>query len=214
MRGMSHANPTPITRLQREKQRALALAAITQATCLVEAIAQEGKCDRQVFEESMDALLDPDYIANRSFSLGSSRAMRLLHGNEIKFAKHILSHSATLISIEKKLAKQPEKLLHVGQGMERIHKQIQYFGSPYHDNIIAAIANLYGENISHINPRVIVRGKPEFLKQAHNTEQVRCLLFSGIRAAWVWRNNGGNALRLIFGRKSILEHLSPPSSHV
>ncbi|MDX8382548.1 MAG: DUF489 family protein [Ghiorsea sp.] len=214
MRDMSHANPNTITRSQREKQRALALAAITQAAALVEAIAQEGKCERSAFEQSMDALLSPDYLGERSFSFGSSKACQLLQGNEIPFAKHILAHSATLISIEKKLAKQSEALQHIAQGMDKIHKQIQYFDNPYHDNAIAAIAHLYGESISQLNPRVIVRGKPEYLKQPRNTEQVRCLLFSGVRAAWVWRTNGGNALRLLLGRKGMVKQLSQPQIDV
>ncbi len=204
---MNLAQHKPITSGQREKQRALALAALTQVTHLVESIAQSGKCDSLYFEQCMDALLDDNYINNRDFSLGKGKAIRLLQGNEITYAKQILAHTASLISIEKKLSKQPEILAHIGQDMTRIHKQIQYFNSPYHPNVTSAIAHLYGETISNINPRIIVRGKAEYLKQVQNTERVRCLLFSGIRAAWVWRSNGGNTLRLLFGRKGLIKQL-------
>ncbi len=196
-----------------EQQRALALAALTQVAYLVESIAQEGRCERIAFEQSMDAFFDTNYIQQRDFSIGNQQTQQLLQGNDIKYAKHILTYSATLIAIEKKLAKQTDMLNHIAQGMQRINKQAQYFDRAYHDNVLAAIAHLYGETISQLKPRVMVRGKPEHLKQQRNTEQVRCLLFSGIRAAWVWRTNGGHTLRLLFGRKNIINQLKHNTTH-
>ena len=204
---MTGANPNQNTAGQRAKQRALALAALTQASILVASIAREGKCERQYFEHSIDALLDHDYLGNRHFSLGISQSKRLLQGHAIKHAKAILNYNAALLTLEKRLAKQPHTLKNIADGMQRIQQQIRYFNNPYHDNIIAAIAHLYGETVSTIEPKIIVRGKPEYLTQSRNTEQIRCLLFSGIRAAWVWRTHGGSAFRLMFGRKALLRNL-------
>jgi len=201
------AKHNPIDHAQREKERALALAALVQAACLVERLAQSGKVDETYFKQTFDALLDKNYIAERSFYHGATKLKSLLRGHEISHAKNILSHASTLIAIEKQLHKDAPMLSTIADGMSRIHKQAQYFGSPYHTNIIAAVSHLYGETISTRNPRVIVRGKPEFLKQAHNTDRIRCLLFSGIRAASAWRTNGGNTFRLVFGRKKIIQHL-------
>jgi len=209
---MNSTHHHPSQAKQQEKQRALALAALTQAAYLVESIAQEGRCERTCFEQSIDAFFDTDYTQNRDFSIGSAKTCQLLQGTDINHAKHILAHSATLISIEKKLHKQPDILQHIAEGMQCVQKQAKYFDNPYHDNVLSAIAHLYGETISQLNPRVIVRGKPEHLKQQRNTEKVRCLLFSGIRAAWVWRTNGGNAMRLLFGRKKIIQQLKTISS--
>lgn len=209
---MNDAKHKPNSQAQREKQRALALAALTQVTYLVESIAQEGKYERQHFELCVDALLDPDYINQRPFSLGNTKARRLFQGHEIKHAKYILSHTATLISLEKRLSKKPEMLSQIATGMERVHKQSNYFGHPYHDSVISSIAHLYGETISTMNPRVIVRGKPVFLRQSQNTDRVRCLLFSGIRAAWVWRTNGGNPFHLLFNRKKLSKQLENMAS--
>lgn len=197
----------PIDHNQREQHRALALAALVQSTCLVERLAQTGKLDDTYFSQSFDALLDTNFIAERSFYHGATKLKSLLRGHDISHAKNILSHASTLIVIEKKLAKDAAMLATIANGMGRIHKQAHYFGSPYHGNIIAAVSHLYGETISTLNPRVIVRGKPDFLKQSQHTDRIRCLLFSGVRAAWVWRTNGGNTLRLMFGRKKIIQHL-------
>ncbi len=192
---------------QRAKQRALALAALTQVAHLVESIAQEGKCEQPYFNCCVDALLHEHFTQGCAFVTGAIKAKRLLQGQEVPHAKRILTHTSSLIAIEKRLAKQPENLSNIAQGMQRIHKQVQYFNSPYHPNVLAAIAHLYGENISNLKPKMIIRGKPEHLKQLQNTEKIRCLLFTGIRAAWVWRTNGGNTLRLIFGRKKIIQQL-------
>jgi len=207
------AQHKPISSEQREKQRSLALAALTQVAYLVESIAQEGKCDPEQFKVTMDALLDKNYLENRTFSVGSVKAKQLLQGTEIPYAKQILGHTSALLSIEKKLSKQQATLKNISLGMDRIQKQALFFGDPCHENIISSIAHLYGETISTIKPRIIVRGKPEYLKHKHHTEKVRCLLFSGIRAACVWRTHGGNPMRLIFGRKKIINHLKNPGNY-
>lgn len=204
---MNDAYHKPNTNNQREKQRALALAALTQVAYLVERIGQEGKCESIHFNHCIDALLDDDYIRTRYFPLGSIKARHLLQGTQIDRAKHIFAHMHSLITLEKKLSKQPEALNRIAQDMMRIKKQIDYFNDPYHNNVISSIAHLYGETISNIKPTIIIRGKAKYLSQKQQTERLRCLLFSGIRAAWVWRTNGGNSLRLLFGRKKIIQQL-------
>lgn len=204
---MSNAQHNLNPKQQREKQRALALAALTQVTILIESIAHEGKIEHPRFACCMDAFFDPTYLGERSFYAGAVQSKRLLQGQDIPHAKAILTHSAALIALERKLAKQPQTLQHIEQSLQRIDKQIQYFNDPYHSNIIAAIAHLYGETVSKITPQLIVRGKPEHLTPS-NKEKIRCLLFSGIRAAWIWRINGGNTFHLIFGRKKLIQALT------
>ena len=50
----------------------------------------------------------------------------------------------------------------------------------------------------------MVRGEPEYLSQAGNANRIRALLLSGIRAAVLWRQLGGNRLRLLFSRSRIV----------
>ena len=199
---------------QREKQRALAIAALVQTSCLITSISQTGKCDPVYFKHCMHALLNDDYTQDGYFSLGNTQAKRLLQGQDINHAKQIVKYAAGMLAVEKKLAKQPRTLQQIGDGMLRIHKQVQFFNDPCHENIIAAIAHLYGETVSTIKPRMIIRGKPEHLKQNKNTEQIRCLLLSGIRAAWIWRINGGHPFRFIVGRKKLIHSLQNLSSHI
>lgn len=198
---------------QREKQRALALAALAQTSYLITSITQTGKCDPVYFKHCIDALLDDNYTQHSHFSLGNTQAKRLLQGQDIKHSKQIVSYAAGMLALEKKLAKQNSTLQSIGNGMQRIHKQVQFFNDPCHESIIAAIAHLYGETVSTIEPRIIIRGKPEYLKQGRNTEKIRCLLFSGIRAAWIWRINGGHPFRFFVGRKKLIRTLQTLSNH-
>ncbi len=201
---MRDEQPSLNPKQQREQQRAFAIAVLTQAVSLVESIAQEGKCDLPQFTTCMDFLFARDSTYKPSFYTGAIKAKRILQGQEVRYAKPILLHSTTLLALEKKISRQKQCLQTIAEGMQRIEKQMQYFNDPYHSNIIAAVANLYGETISHYKPRVIIRGKPEYLKQTQHTERIRCLLFAGIRAAWVWRSNGGNTFRLLFGRQALI----------
>ena len=92
--------------------------------------------------------------------------------------------------------------------MQRIQKQIEYFGSSTHGSVIGGVADLYGDTISNIQPRIMVRGKPEILRQSANTHKVRALLFAGIRAAHLWRQHKGGHFRLLFGRKKLLREIA------
>ncbi|MDX8392249.1 MAG: DUF489 family protein, partial [Mariprofundaceae bacterium] len=131
----------------------------------------------------------------------------LLHGesmkNDMHTAKEIISYCAAMMALEKKLSRDKPILGKLGEGIQRINKQREYFGDVMHDNVIAAIAGLYGETISTLKPRIIVHGKPVFLEQNKNTNRVRALLLSGIRAAHLWRTHGGGHLQLLLRRRTL-----------
>lgn len=189
----------------------MALAALVQATSLVERIARSGIHDQEDFETCIASLFEPEH-AHVGASYGGIERLQaglyinlhLLKSTPIKDAKPILTYSAGLMALEKKLAKDKKMLATIGEGMARIKKQSDYFGSVTHENVIAALSGLYAETISTMNPRIIVRGKQEHLRHSHNTNKVRALLFAGIRAAHFWRKHGGGHLSLLFGRKKLI----------
>ena len=115
----------------------------------------------------------------------------------------MLTYAANLIGLEKQLSRRQEMLSTLADGIERARKQADYFGSPIHDNVIASIAATYGETISRLKPRVIVRGRPEYLRRSGNTDRIRALLLAGIRGAFHWRISGGSHWRLLLGRKGL-----------
>jgi len=190
--------------------RATALAAIIQAVSMVERIARTGLCDADDFNAIIQSVLAENsenvaeiYGGIHYLQSGLHTSEKLLSGVQIEQAKALMTYAAGLIALEKKLGKNNTMLTNIGDGMERIKKQSEYFGSVTHESVIGGIADLYGSTISTLKPSIIVRGKPEHLKQSTNTNRVRALLLAGIRAAHLWHKHGGGHLRLLIGRKKL-----------
>ncbi|MBL4775339.1 MAG: high frequency lysogenization protein HflD [Mariprofundus sp.] len=206
------SHPSPL------RQRATALAAITQAIYLVNNIARKGMADTEdcrimmesIFADSASHTAKPVadlYGGTVALHTGLRICSQLLQGEKIPDAKAMMVYSAGLMALERRLRKNAPMRQKLADGMQRISQQRQYFGDAMHQNVIAAVADLYGETISTMKPRIIVRGKPEYLSQSSNTYRVRALLMSGLRAAHLWQQHGGGHLSLLLRRKSLLREL-------
>jgi len=198
--------------MNKQRQRVAALAAVLQPVQLIHSIARTGQCDNTRFGHSIAALFTQgdhaialyDHSANH-LSEGLKLIEMLFSGDiDANDAKPLLTYSANLIALEKQLRHHPDTLATLASGLDRIHKQADYFGDKTHNNVISSIASLYGETISQLKPRVVVRGKPEHLRQSANTHRVRALLLAGLRGAHCWHLAGGNHLRLLLGRSGLL----------
>jgi high frequency lysogenization protein len=206
----------PSSHLTPLNQRATALAALTQAVYLVDCIARKGLADAEDFRVMTESIF-ADSGENQSvadlygdithLNTGLRLCIKILRGNSLPQAKTLMAYSAGLLSLERRLSKNSELRQKLADGMIRVGKQRQYFGDAIHTNIIAAIADLYGETISTIKPRIIVRGKSEHLSQNANTQRVRTLLMAGLRAAHIWHKHGGGHLSLLIRRKALLHEL-------
>jgi len=198
-------------------QRAAALAALTQAVYLVDGIARKGIVDAEDCKVLLDSLfaethgekhaISEIYGGPAALNTGLRICIQLLHGSNLPHAKALMIYSGGLMTLERRLAKDASTRQKLADGMQRITSQHQYFGDAMHSNVIAAIADLYGGTISKMKPRIIVRGKSEYLSQSANTQRVRALLMSGLRAAHLWHKHGGGHISLLLRRKAILREL-------
>jgi len=202
-------------------QRVIALAAMTQAIYLVNGIARKGVADTEdcrvlmesIFTEGSDShdqshqSIADLYGGVPRLKTGLRTCSSLLRGEKIPDAKDLMIYSASLIALQRKLAKNAPMRQRLADGMQRISHQRQYFGDAMHHNVIAAIADLYGSTISTMKPRIIVRGKSEYLSQSSQTQRVRALLMAGLRAAHLWQQHGGGHLNLLLRRKALLREL-------
>jgi high frequency lysogenization protein len=198
------------TRATPQANRAIALAAMVQSVSMVEKIARTGLCDADDFNTIIQSLFAENsedavniYGDIHQLQTGLHISEKLLSGAQLEQAKPLMTYAAGLITLEKKLGKKREMLAAISDGMVRIKKQSEYFGRATHESVIGGIADLYGSTISTLKPSIIVRGKPEHLKQSANTNRVRALLLAGIRAAHLWHKHGGGHLRLLIGRKKL-----------
>ena len=199
---------------QHAHARIVALAALMQAAKLVDDIARKGICDAEDFHALLASLFvhnadSPDDLFGgcQRLRTGLVLSKKLLSGEGAERAKVAMTYTAGMIAVEKRLKKDPQMLQMIADGMQRIEKQMSYFGSPTHESVIGGVANLYGETVSTLKPRIIVHGKPELLRQSVHTNKVRALLFAGIRAAHMWQQHKGGHFRLLFGRKKLLQDI-------
>ena len=102
----------------------------------------------------------------------------------------------SLISLEASLRKNQEMLNVLGAGLENIASRLQHFEIT-HENIIAAIADLYSQTLSKLTPRIMVKGEQSILSQPHIANEIRALLLAGIRSTMLWRQYGGSRLNLL-----------------
>jgi len=216
MSAMADPSPTKPAQTTPLHRRAIALAALTQAVYLVDSIARKGLADAEDSRALIESIfIDPSsndspaavYGGLKQLSTGIRISRDILQGKSMPQAKTLMSYSAGLLTIEQRLNKDQKIRSKLAEGMARIDKQKAYFASAMHPSITAAIADLYGETISTMKPRIIVRGKTEYLSQSDHTQRVRTLLMAGLRAAHLWRSNGGGHLTLLLRRKAILREL-------
>jgi len=196
------------------QNRVLALAAMVQCAQLVSGIARKGVADAVEIETCISSIFAPStsvpehmYGGIAKLRTGLITLSHLLQGDDmgkdIQRVKELMAYTGSMMTLERKLSRNPDMLKELAEGMQRIEKQSEYFNGFMHDNIIAAIADLYGETISTMKPRIIVRGKSDYLRHSGNTNKVRALLLAGIRGAHLWRIHGGSHLQLLLRRRAL-----------
>lgn len=189
-----------------ERDRAIALAGLFQATGLVRDIAREGRCDTDDLATCVESLfkIDADHSEDVYGGLQRLRSGLVLLDRQLRLPQdpEVTRYVLTLMVLERKLARQPRLLTAIREGIEETRDKLGYFPAT-HENIIARLADLYAETISTLKPRVMVSGDYQHLSQADNANRVRALLLAGIRAAVLWRQKGGGRLALLFGRKQL-----------
>jgi len=68
--------------------------------------------------------------------------------------------------------------------------------------MINKLAELYRTCISHLSPRIMVSGDPDFLKDETVAATIRAGLLGGLRSVVLWKQCGGSRPKLILARTS------------
>ena len=111
------------------------------------------------------------------------------------------------------MARQPALLNEIARGIEASRGQ-RTDDTDIPPAVIATLAATYVRTVSTIAPRVMVQGEPAILNAEESRNMIRALLLAGIRAAVLWRQCGGNRLRLVFERKRLVAHARRLSGEV
>ena len=198
--------------MTRNQQQATALAAIVQAATLVEQLARTGDISADAAEPLLKALFvqNPAHFtdvygsARSSLNVGLNQLGAVLGKNPRGISPDVTRYALSLIHLERKLARQPQMLEALGNGIQSASRQAAHF-SPTHENTVAALADLYKQTLSNLSFRIHVTGNPAFLQNNHTANRVRALLLAGIRAAILWRQVGGKRWHLLVNRGRYLK---------
>lgn len=192
-------------------EQTLALAGMVQSAKLVNDLAIEGSCDEEAFKCLINSIFiqNPSnvlavYGQTRDLQVGLNHIIKLINEKIVRSDKNVSRYVISLIHLERKLAKSPERLQSMGKKIQQIEQQAAYF-SLLHPTIISNLAEVYLENISTYRFRIHVMGNPTHISNAENLCKIRTLLLAGIRSCVLWRQIGGNRLHLFLARKKIVE---------
>ena len=199
------------------KQQALALAAVFQASNQVYKLAYNGVADKEIMAFAMSTLLNqnPDsldqlYGSSENLRDGFSSLKTFLDNannmSEPRY-KEVISYVMSSIHIASKIAYDKELLVTIENGIDKARQQAEHF-SISHDNVYSNVGSLYQETISNMRLRIQVMGSAVYLQQSAGAARIRCMLFSAIRNAFLWRQLGGKRRHLLLQRKAFLAEIN------
>lgn len=189
--------------------QALALAGVFQSAELVDHLARYGDITDAQLSGAMTTLLNQNpasvldlYDSTDNLELGIN-SLRTMLNDRTKGSANVMRYVIGIMYLSRRLINNSEKIAQVASGIAQAQQQAEHF-SPSHDNVIANVAGLYTETVSTMQGRIQVSGDPLYLTQAAIAQRVRCLLFSGIRSAFLWHQVGGKRSHLLLQRKGLL----------
>lgn len=192
------------------KDRTLALAGIFQATELVRQAACHGtwsgfaatSCLQSLFKIDADSTADI-FGGTPHVRLGIETMLAVLQG-ENRYTD-ALRYTVGLLQVEKKFRRSSALQQVVGRRLLDIAQEGTDLEQHDREDLQAHdISGLYTDTISRLTPRIVVNGKPQYLKNERTVDWVRTLLLAGLRSATLWHQLGGGRLELMFGRKKIM----------
>ncbi len=183
--------------------QALAFAGILQATFLCKNLANFGRCDADQLSTSLSSILQleadtVELVYGRT--AGLSKGLRLLCNQFTASSERDLDLSRYSVA----LIQLGDNLLRDGQSTAQLHKAIerakQLDMHVLDTTMINCLADVYRNCISHLSPRIMVSGQPEYLNNELIAAKIRATLLAGLRSVVLWRQCGGTRPGLLLGR--------------
>ena len=192
------------------KGQTVALAAMFQFSACVEQLAKTGHVNQKDFEVSVNSLFNQNptntldvYGGIEQLETGLSFLIANLSRSP-KRSSDCIRYVMGILHLQKHLSKKSSMLDMIAKRLDKSRLQVEHF-SITHENVIAGLADIYTDTISTFSFRIQVTGEYQFLQQTRIANQIRTLLFAGVRSAVLWRQLGGNRLKAIYQRTAILE---------
>ena len=191
------------------ENQTLALAGIFQSVYLCKSLATTGSCDQDDLNGTLLSILTLtterviDAYGGNTQSIG--RGLRVLKsqlaGNSDSRDLDIARYALALIQLGSNILSDDRTIEQLRIGISKA----QNFDSEITDPaVISNLANIYRSSISHLSPRIMVSGEPDFLNDNDIASMIRAALLGGLRSVVLWRQCGGTRPKLLLQRSQYL----------
>ncbi len=208
------------------QDKVLALAGLTQAGKLVTQLAAEPIHDEEALRASAISLLSmhPESIGEvfggaQGVCLGLDTMAALLKGKGLQSlqAKELIRYLMSMDQLADRLVSSASTQSIIEKGLYDLNisfpsllettsseTQDQSLSDEY-EAFYLRVGTLYQKSLSQLAPKIIVRGAKGYLQDEQSVARVRTALFAGVRAAFLWHQQGARRWHLLFARRAYAE---------
>jgi len=194
-----------MTSIKTVENQTLALAGIFQAVHLCKNLATTGSCDQEDLAGTLHSILTLNSERVIGAYGGSARSIR----RGLRVLKNQLAGNAEARDLD--IARYGLALIQLGSNIENDEKTVEQLRigisraqsldfEVTDPTMINNFANLYRSSISHLSPRIMVSGDPNYLNDNTTASTIRAALLGGLRSVVLWRQCGGTRPKLLFQR--------------
>lgn len=183
-----------------QQDRLVALAGIFQAALCVRQIARQGSVDTDMMQPCVYSLFqtDPEGVDAVFGAPGCLHpGVRALLGGPVAPERNaeVAYYVVAIMKLERVLVRHGEMVRAIAEGIEKLGERLDevHLLDP---ELLAGLAEIYSSTVSHLRPRIMVKGEALYLHNEDNQNRIRALLLAGVRAAWLWRQVGGTRWQL------------------
>lgn len=200
------------------QDKVLTFAAIAQAGKIVTQLAATPKHDESALRASARSLLETDpknieevFGGAHSIDLGLQTIHDVFRGRSVSSlnAKELIRYMMAMDQLAERLNQSDtigaviEKgLIELGISFNSLleAESDDQANQAEYDDFYAHLGTLYQKTLSQLPPKIIVRGAEGYLQSERSVARVRTALFAGVRAAFLWHQQGGRRWHLLFAR--------------
>ena len=191
------------------EQRTLALAGVAQAARIVDLAAKTGSWPEPFVEASnpFSFCFEPDSVETvfgtpQGIRLGLEQLSACLRLSQDPAAADTLRYTMAILQLERRFAGSEDLQSVVHSRLRHTAYKAENFSSEIR-GLSANISAIYQDTLSTLSYRIKVTGSAQHLNTPQVADLVRTLLMCGVRAAFLWRQLGGNRFRLMWSRGAI-----------
>lgn len=202
---------TDKTSMTSRRSQTIALSAMCQSALMIQQVSKGTILDKDSLMCLFKGIISMEpqsvfdvYGSIEELTDGAKLVQHQLSGNATKKDVEVTRYLAGIMSISKKLLKNPAALSTLKEKLDEVQRRLSHFELD-DPSIIQNFAECYSEVISPLGQKIQVIGNPTLLQQTSIQHKVRALLLSAVRAAVLWRQMGGKRRDFIFNRKTVLQ---------